>query len=98
MPAEYFFTDEKEPQVIIQVDEFPVLCAKLNCGFTYTAQSSEITAFTVVGQSVTIIGIDLPLELASVSLGRVSCTIATNTETEIACTLSHSLPAGSWHP
>ena len=88
--------------MIIQVDEFPVLCGKLNCDYTYIEQQSLITGFSVSGLDVTISGTGLPLELSSVSIARVACAIDTenmpSTDTEIMCTLAESLPAGSWHP
>ena len=33
---EYLYTIETKPQVMVQVDEFPVLCKNLNCDYEYT--------------------------------------------------------------
>ena len=83
---------------MVQVDEYPVLCGKLNCNFVYSEQASEITAFTVTGQSVSITGTSLPSELVSVSLGRLPCAVVSNSETQITCDLDYPVPAGSWIP
>lgn len=102
VPPEFFFTNEEIPQVIIQVDEYPVLCGKLNCGFEYVDQTSRITGFTVSGLDVTISGTDLPLEVTSVLIAQIVCTIDSenvpSTATQTKCTLAEPLPAGSWLP
>jgi len=36
IPAEYFYTYEEKPQVIVTIDEFPALCRHLDCDYEYT--------------------------------------------------------------
>ena len=99
IPAEYFYTYEEKPQVIVTIDEFPALCRHLDCDYEYTEQDSLITAFTVTDLDVVITGTALPTEgIEALELGNVACTIVSNTDTEISCTLASPVPAGDWLP
>ena len=47
IPAEYLFTRETEPQIIMTVDEMPVLCVSLDCGYSYIEDSALVTGFEI---------------------------------------------------
>ena len=43
IPFEMLRTYETEPQVLVQVGEFPAVCHNLSCNFTYTVPVGEVT-------------------------------------------------------
>ena len=100
IPPDYFYTIEEKPQVIVNIDEYPALCVNLDCDYTYIEQQSEITAFTVSGDDVTITAKSLKTldPDYTVKIANIECEITSQTETEIQCVMQSSIPAGAWLP
>jgi hypothetical protein len=53
---------------------------------------------TVTDNSVSMTGISLPTELVSVFIGLTPCTISSNDETSISCTLDNAVIFGTHYP
>lgn len=98
IPFEQLYTYNTAPQVRASVDGMPVLCAGTQCGFTYEAPLALITGMTTVGLDVQITGTDLPLEVTKVQMAFQDCMVTNNDATQISCSLSSSMSAGSWIP
>jgi hypothetical protein len=98
IPFDYLYTDETEPQVIVEVNDMPALCKNLECGYTYEEPTAELTAMTVTGSDVEITGTTLPTELVSVYIGMTPCTVASNDDTTISCTLDNDVVFGTHYP
>ena len=49
IPFEQIYTYSSEPEVIVTLDDYPVLCKSTNCTYKYTNLTSEITSFSVAG-------------------------------------------------
>ena len=98
IPFDYLYTDEAGPQVIVEVNDLPALCKNLECGYTYEEPTSELTSMTVTDSSVTMTGTSLPTELVSVFFDLTPCTISSNDETSISCTLDNPVIFGTHYP
>mmetsp|Transcript_20898 Transcript_20898/g.32328 ORF Transcript_20898/g.32328 Transcript_20898/m.32328 type:complete len:98 (-) Transcript_20898:3865-4158(-) len=46
IPFEMLRTLETTPQLSVEVDGYPAACKSLNCNFTYTEPTSEVSSFT----------------------------------------------------
>ena len=98
IPFDYLYTDQTEPQVIVEVNGMPALCKNLNCGYSYQDSTAELTAMTVTDSDVVITGSSLPTDLVSVYIGLTPCTISSNDETTISCTLNNAVMFGTHYP
>ena len=76
----------------------PALCKNLGCGYSYQDSTAELTAMTVTDGDVAITGSSLPTELVSVYIGLTPCTIISNDETSISCTLDNAVMFGTHYP
>ena len=74
------------------------VCATLNCGYSYEESTAEVLTMTVNNLDVSFTGTNMPLDLASVTLGHTNCVIASSDATSISCTLVTPLFAGTWLP
>ena len=66
VPFEMLRTYETQPQVIVNVGEFPAVCHNLTCDFNYTIPVGEVTAFTYAANTrqLQLTGVDLPANLS----------------------------------
>ena len=60
IPMELLYSDATSPQVLVTIDDLPVVCPDLNCDYRYVATPAVITGQSVVGRRVTIDGTGLP--------------------------------------
>lgn len=61
IPFEWLYTAETKPQILITVNGLPAVCQAEDCGFSYVVPTSEITAFSVSGNTLTIDGTGFPV-------------------------------------
>ena len=76
----------------------PVLCKSTMCSYTYVESDALIQAFSAVGTTVTIDGINLPTALTSVRISNQDCEVSANSATQITCQTANPFVAGSWMP
>ena len=105
IPFEFLRTYETEPQVIVTVNDEPVVCHNLTCGFKYIMPEGEVTSFTFdeSTKKVVLTGTNLPLGLeniTSVEFALSYCTVdeSTLSDTNIECTLNQDPTCGDWTP
>lgn len=97
IPMEMLFTSVTKPQVLMTINGLEALCASADCDYEYVAPTSEVTAFTVSGQDVTITGTSLPTSDMTVHFGGATCgTVSEDGAGGLTCTLGH-LPRGGDH-
>ena len=98
IPFEQLYTFSTEPPITVTIDNYPVLCKSTYCSYTYEAQTSLVTGFTIVDQDVTISGTALPTDILELRVSNMICEVSAKSDTQIICSLPHPLVAGSWHP
>jgi len=105
IPFEFLRTYETEPQVLVTVNEQPVVCHNLTCGFKYIEPTGEITAFSFdeASKKLVITGVNLPAvisNITSVEYALSYCTVdeSTLSDTNIECTLNQDPTCGEWTP
>ena len=97
IPADYFYTRHADPQVVVEIDSMPAVCASTECDYVYYDGTSQITAFELSAQQLTITGINFGTPL-KVEMGFVDCSNIEASATSITCDLAYDLPGGSWYP
>jgi hypothetical protein len=101
-----FKTYETKPQMMVSVDGLPAVCHNLNCDYTYTTPTAQVTSFTFdeASKVLTLTGTGLPTtldEIQRVDFAKASCaTDATMTasDTTLTCTLEKEPTCGSHTP
>lgn len=80
---EFLYSDAQVPQVLVDVDGVPALCLNDNCGYSYVASTTELTAQTYdEGTKVlTVTGTAIPTTGLTVSFGGATCDPATESFT-----------------
>jgi hypothetical protein len=105
IPFEFLKTYETEPQLIVKVNDDPVVCHNLTCDFRYIMPEGEITSFTFTESTrkLEIHGTNLPSvmeNITSVQFALSYCTVdpSSLTSTDIVCTLNQDPTCGDWQP
>lgn len=99
IPMEFLAHDAQAPQIRIVVDGRLALCTDLICDYSYVTSESLVSSQSLTDASVlTITGTSLPTNDASlnITLGPISCTQTSVSETEIKCTLDDTRVSGEW--
>jgi len=96
IPLEMLYTDAQKPQVLIKVNGIDGVCPDFNCDYVYVDTTSIITSQTLSGETLTIVGTNLPTSDVSVALANSVCGTVTATTTQISCTLTTPSAAGAW--
>jgi hypothetical protein len=88
VPYEFLYTAESAPQVLVQVNGVEAACASLNCSFNYVTPPSEITDYSLVDGTLTIIGTGFTNDIQSITLQNTNCkSIIYHDETKLTCTI-----------
>lgn len=53
-------THHDQPQVIVTIEDTPVVCASVDCDFMFVESTSEVTSMSVSNLDITIAGTGLP--------------------------------------
>jgi len=90
---------------LVTVNEEPVVCHNLTCGFKYIEPVGEISSFTFDEgtKKLVITGVELPSvieNITSVEYALSYCTVdpSTLTDTHVECTLNQDPTCGDWTP
>mmetsp|Transcript_20884 Transcript_20884/g.32251 ORF Transcript_20884/g.32251 Transcript_20884/m.32251 type:complete len:145 (+) Transcript_20884:2347-2781(+) len=105
IPFEMIRTYVENPQLTVTVDGYPAVCPTLDCNFTYTSPTSEVTSFTYTSGTklLEISGTNLPSyssEIYQIIFAQTVCVIDADTisSTGIQCTLEAEPTCGAYHP
>lgn len=105
LPFEMIRTFEEKPQLVVTVDDVPVVCHNMTCDFTYTEPVGEVTSYGYnnVTKVLTLEGTDLPnttANISSVYFALTHCTIneSSVTNTSLECTLDEDPTCGDHLP
>jgi len=105
IPFEMLRTYERNPQVLVSVDNLPAVCHNLTCDLSYILPEGNITAFTYTESTkkVVVTGVGLPSDITnitSVEFAQSLCTVDTSTlsATNLECTLDQEPVCGSYTP
>lgn len=101
IPSDYLRTYQTSPQITVDIDGVRAVC-RGSCNFTVKSPPvyPELTALSVTGQVLTIIGtkFNTTQGATTVSIGHGPCAITSVTTTSITCTLPQYYVAGLWLP
>ena len=81
IPLEFIYTDAQKPQVLVSVNSIDAVCPAMNCDYVYIDVVGEISSQTLSGNSLTIVGTDLPTSDVTVKFATSTCTSITATST-----------------
>jgi hypothetical protein len=105
VPFEMLRTYDTVPQIVVTVNDLPVVCHNITCGFNYTEPLGEVASFTfdTATNKVTLVGTAMPSnasDIYRVEFAQSTCTIVsgTVTETGLECILDREPTCGSWVP
>lgn len=103
IPFEMLRTYETQPQVIVQVGDYPAVCKNLTCDFHYVAPEGEVTAFTYTASSrqLQLTGTDLPVNSSMidyVEFAHSRCTVSSASATSLTCVLDYEPVCGDHLP
>lgn len=89
IPYEFLYTIETEPQVIVSVEGVEAVCASLTCGFNYIDALSEVTGYSLSGNTLTVTGTAFTNDIESITLSNIACkSIQYVSDTELTCTIT----------
>jgi hypothetical protein len=97
IPLDMLYTEATKPQVLVNVNGIPALCANLNCDYMYTTPSGAISGQSLTGNDLQVTGTSLSTSDISMQVGGVSCDDASGSDTELNCVLQNGPKAGSWN-
>jgi len=105
VPFEMLKTYDTIPQIVVTVNDLPVICHNITCGFNITEPVGEVASFTfdTATNKLTLVGTEMPVNASDVYLvefAQSTCTIETGTitETGLECILDREPTCGSWVP
>jgi len=105
IPFEMLRTYERNPQVLVSVDNLPAVCHNLTCDMNYIEPEGNITSFTYTTSTkkLVITGVGIPSDvtnITSVEFAQSLCTIDTTTlsSTNLECTLVQNPVCGTHKP
>lgn len=86
VPYEFLYTNETQLQVLITVDGVEAACHSLQCGFNYIEAPSEVTGYSLSGNTLTITGTAFTNDIQSITLSNIACTeIQYVSDSELNC-------------
>ena len=103
-------TYETEPQVLVQVGEFPAVCHNLTCNYTYVVPVGEVNAYSFDNSTKTLVinGTELPTNTSDIrkiefahskcsiqNISTVNNTITHTTVTNVSCNSSSNSSGNS---
>jgi len=103
VPFEMLQTYETNPQVIVQVGDYPAVCKNLTCDYNYVVPQGEVTAFTYTASTkqLTLTGTNLPANASlvrHVEFAHSYCTLTAVSNTSVTCTLDYEPVCGDHLP
>jgi len=103
IPFEMLRTYETQPQVIVNVGDYPAVCKNLTCNFHYIEPEGEVTAFTYTAgtKELQLTGTNLPANasmIRHVEFAHSYCTLTAVSNTSVTCTMDHEPVCGDHLP
>jgi hypothetical protein len=103
VPFEMLRTYETQPQVIVNVGEYPAVCKNMTCDYHYVVPEGEVTAFsyTANNKQLTLTGTALPANasmIRHVEFAHSLCELTAVSNTSVTCTLEYEPVCGDHLP
>lgn len=103
IPFEMLRTYETQPQVIVNVGDYPAVCKNLTCDFHYIVPEGEVTGFTFTASSkqLQLTGTNLPANasmIRHIEFAHSLCTLTAVSNTSVTCTLDYEPVCGDHLP
>lgn len=103
IPFEMLRTFETNPQVEVQVGDYPAVCKNINCDYNFVIPEGEVTGFTYTAgtRELQLTGLDLPANaslIRMIEFAHSKCTVTSVSNSTIVCTLDYEPVCGDHLP